>query len=160
MYLYCIANRSARLSTKVVKVVHPFDGSPLGHHHLLSTNVASVAIKRKHLEDERIVTWRSVLLQRWNSVKKNLHETLDPRIFSINGDFLSAVLSSLCRCSYLSVFNVCTRGCFSSKRIWCGTNVRWMYAQAQVVWGPNRIWCGINGQFVKYRLGTADPYGP
>ena len=52
MYLYCIANRSARLSTKVVKVVHPFDGSPLGHHHLLSTNVASVAIKRKHLEDE------------------------------------------------------------------------------------------------------------
>ena len=52
MYLYCISNRSARLSTKVVKVVHPFDGSPLGHHHLLSTNVASVAIKRKHLEDE------------------------------------------------------------------------------------------------------------
>ena len=52
MYLYCISNRSARLSTKVVKVVHPFDGCPLGHHHLLSTNVASVAIERKHLEDE------------------------------------------------------------------------------------------------------------
>ena len=26
MHLYCISNRSARLSTKVVKVVHPFDG--------------------------------------------------------------------------------------------------------------------------------------
>ena len=54
MYLYCISNLSAKLSTKVVKVVHPFDGCPLGHHHhhLLSTNVASVTIKRKHLEDE------------------------------------------------------------------------------------------------------------
>ena len=63
-------------------------------------------------------------------------------------------------CWNLSVLNVCTWGVWAPKRIWCGINVSGMCAQAHVVWGPNRIWCGINGQFVKYRLGTADPYGP
>ena len=39
MYLYCISNRSARLSTKVVKVVHPFDGlsTRLMDAHLATT---------------------------------------------------------------------------------------------------------------------------
>ena len=98
MYLYCISNRSARLSTKAVKVVHPFDGCPLGHHHLLSTNVASVAIKRKHFEDENChMAITDVATLKFS--KQNLHETFDPRIFSNNGDFLSPILSSLCCCS-------------------------------------------------------------